>query len=228
MTTQLVLGPVAFGGFEIPERINFGGAQRLAVHRLPGGARVIDAMGRDDAEIAWSGFFAGPDGAMRARLLDMLRTTGAVLPLTWDSFLYSVVIARFDAQFAAPWWIPYRITCTVLQDEAQALVAAGVSLLASVTGDLLAAASSGFDTSAPLAAVGVDGATTAGTGAQADALASLQSSRSGLETALTGASAGLASTDLGALANTTGSMAQLANARGYVGRAATNLANASA
>jgi hypothetical protein len=226
MTTQLVLGPVVFGGFEIPERINFGGAQRLAVHRLPGGARVIDAMGRDDAEIAWSGIFAGADAGLRARLLDVLRTEGTVLPLTWDTFLYSVVIARFEAQFSAPWWIPYRITCTVLQDEAQALVTAGVNLLASVTGDLLAAGA-GFDTSAPLAAIGVDGATTAGTGAQADALASLQSTQSGLSTALAGAGGGLASSDLGQLASTTGNMAQLANARGYLNRAVVNLGNAS-
>jgi hypothetical protein len=54
----LVLGPVAFSDFEDPERIRFGGAQRLAVHKLPGGARVIDALGPDDTEIGWSGIFA--------------------------------------------------------------------------------------------------------------------------------------------------------------------------
>jgi hypothetical protein len=228
MSTQLVLGPVVFGGFEIPERINFGGAQRLAIHRLPGGVRVIDAMGRDDAEITWSGIFAGPDAATRARLLDLLRTTGGVLPLTWDSFLYSVVISRFEAQFNAPWWVPYRIACTVVEDEAQAIIEAGISLLASVTSDLLAAGAAGFDTSAPVAALGADGATTAGTAAQGSALASLQAAQSDCDTQLAAAGGGLASNDLGELAGTTGSMAQLANARGYLGRAAVNLGNASA
>lgn len=53
----LVLGPIAFADFEIPERIRFGGNQRLAVHQLPGGRRVVDALGRDDGEICWSGVF---------------------------------------------------------------------------------------------------------------------------------------------------------------------------
>lgn len=82
----LVLGPVAFADFEIPERIAFGGTQRLAVHKLPGGLRVIDALGRDDRELTWSGIFAGPDATARSRLLDLLRARGAVLPLTWDVF----------------------------------------------------------------------------------------------------------------------------------------------
>src|SRR5690242_17085448 len=82
----LVLGPVAFSDFEVPERIRFGGAQRLTVHKLPGGARVIDALGPDDTELGWSGIFAGPDATERALLLDQLRVRGAVLPLkSWNS-----------------------------------------------------------------------------------------------------------------------------------------------
>ena len=45
----VILGPIALQGFEVPESITIGGAQRLAIHRLPGGARVIDALGPDDA-----------------------------------------------------------------------------------------------------------------------------------------------------------------------------------
>ena len=226
MATQLVLGPVAFGGFEVPARVNFGGAQRLAIHRLPGGARVIDAMGRDDAEISWSGTFAGPDAAVRARLLDAMRAAGITLQLTWDAFLYSVVIARFDAQFGAPWWVPYRIACTVVQDEAQARVSAAVTLVASLGADLLSAAA-GFDMSGPMAAVAAPGATTVGTAAQASALASMQSAQGGLASALDTAGNGLGSSNLGTLASNTGTLAQLANAQGYLGRATTNLANAS-
>ena len=68
--TSVILGPVLLRDFEVPERISFGGRQAIVVHRLPGGARVIDAMGRDDAEIAFSGIFSGPDATRRARTLD--------------------------------------------------------------------------------------------------------------------------------------------------------------
>ena len=57
----LLLGPVAFQDFEVPCGVNFGGRQRLALHRLPGGSRVIDALGRDDAQISFSGIFSGSD-----------------------------------------------------------------------------------------------------------------------------------------------------------------------
>ena len=56
----------------------------------------------------------------------------------------------------------------------------------------------------------------------------MQAAQSGLQSALDASGGGLAGNDLGALAGNTGGMAQLANARGYLGRAAANLANASA
>src|ERR1035438_3000846 len=110
----LLLGPILFRDFELPERVRWGGAQKLAVHRLPGGARVIDSLGRDDADIAWSGVFSGSDAALRAGTLDLIRAEGSSWPLTWDWFFYTVVIARFDADYTRPNWIPYRITCTVV------------------------------------------------------------------------------------------------------------------
>ena len=50
---------IVFQDFELPSGINFGGRQRLALHRLPGGSRVIDALGRDDAQISFAGIFTG-------------------------------------------------------------------------------------------------------------------------------------------------------------------------
>src|SRR5437660_207843 len=108
MSTSLLLGTVLFQEFELPEKISWGGAQRLVVHRLPGGGRVIDTLGRDDAEIAWSGVFSGPDASARARLIDLMRADGSVWPLTWDSFFYSAIVGKFAADFARPNWIPYR------------------------------------------------------------------------------------------------------------------------
>src|SRR5260370_40833549 len=110
MSDYLLLGPVLFQDFELPDRIAWGGAQRLAVHRLPGGIRVIDSLGRDDADISWSGVFTGPDAGLRARLLDLPRADGGLLPLAWSSFVYTAAIPRFDAEYPAENWTPYRTT----------------------------------------------------------------------------------------------------------------------
>ena len=118
-------GRSSFRTLRISSGINFGGRQRLAVHRLPGGTRVIDALGRDDAQISFSGIFTGADATLRARSLDELRVAGSTLSLTWDVLFYTVVISDFHADYRNGWWIPYRVVCTVLQDEASTLLAAG-------------------------------------------------------------------------------------------------------
>ena len=226
MSDFLLLGPVTFQSFELPTRIGFGGAQRMAVHHLPGGARVIDAMGRDDAPIVWSGAFAGPDAADRARLLDLLRAEGFPLPLAWDAFAYLVVIAAFEAEYERPNWVPYRIACTVLLDQTQAIAALAAPLAATVGADLTAAAPT-VDTTAAQAALATPGATTLGTtayGVAADAVGAAQGAvASGMSSA---GAALLAAGDPVSAASAAGSLAQLADARGYLARAAANLTNA--
>ena len=225
MTDFLLLGPVTFDSFELPPRIGFGGAQRLAIHRLPGGARVIDAMGRDDAEIAWSGTFAGPDAADRARLLDLMRAQGAVLALAWDAFAYLVLIARFAAEYERPNWVPYRIACTVLQDQTQPAVAAAAPLAALLAGDLGAAAPA--VATAAVAAVAAAGATTPGTEAYTAAVAAVGAAQAGSVAARAAAGAALlAAADPAVAAEAAGTLAQSADAQGFLGRAAANLAAA--
>lgn len=114
--TVLTLGDFEFARYEVPEQITFGGEQRLVVHELVGGARVIDAMGRSDAPLEWSGLFQGENALARARYLDGLRVAGQSLILTWDEFMFEVVIASFRADYQRFYQIPYRINCTVLQD----------------------------------------------------------------------------------------------------------------
>ena len=116
--TSLILGPVVFRNFEIPERINFGGQQQLTVHKLIGGGRVVDAMGADPSDRTWSGRFQGRDATMRARLLDSLCAAGASLPLTWGGFFYLVVIRSFEAQYERFYQILYKISVTVVSDPA--------------------------------------------------------------------------------------------------------------
>lgn len=117
MSGAPVLGPVAFEGYEVPERIRIGGRQQLAVHNLPGGGRVIDAMGPDEAPIEWSGVFSGPSAAERVRALERLRRSAETLDLSWDGWRYSVVIEEFTAEVTSPWWIPYEIRLCVVPDE---------------------------------------------------------------------------------------------------------------
>lgn len=116
--TVLKLGDFAFGRYEVPEQITFGGDQQLAVHQLVGGARVVDAMGRSDMPLSWSGMFLGENARDRARYLDNLRTTGLPLRLEWDQLAYQVVVSHFEADFQRFYKLPYRIACTVVADLA--------------------------------------------------------------------------------------------------------------
>ena len=232
MAGHLLLGPVLFQSFELPERISWGGAQRLAVHRMPGGGRVIDAMGRDDAPIAWTGVFAGEDAAMRARLLDLMRAEGGVWPLSWDSFLYSVLISSFSVSYERAGWLPYRIVCTVLRDEAEGLAEGVLSLAADVLGDLGLAGASGLDVSAATLALGTDGSATRGTAAYGGALGAVSGTALAAEQTARTADERVARATVGdagalrAAVVAAGDLAQATAARGYAARAAVNLRNA--
>lgn len=234
MAGHLLLGPVLFRDFELPERISWGGAQRMRVHRLPGGGRVIDAMGRDDAPIAWSGVFAGEDGAMRARLLDLMRADGATWPLTWDSFLYSVVIQAFSVSYERANWMPYRIVCTVLRDEAEGFVEDLLSLTTEALGDLTLAegAGSGLDFSVARDALGASGAGVRGTPAYGGALGGLGALALGADGAMGAADGRVSRAGFGDAAGlrdasgAAGELAATAQARGYSRRALVNLRNA--
>ena len=242
--TTLLLGPVVFQDFEVPCGINFGGKQRLAVHRLPGGVRVIDALGRDDADICFAGIFCGDDATLRARLMDEMRASGALLPLTWDVFFYTVVISQFQADYATTNWIPYRITCTVLRDEASALIEAALSLGATVLSDIGTAvgqaASGGVDLSSLQTAMSDPSATVRDSAAYGVAQSGLAGAQSSLSSAIGAPATTLpasavtsSGTAAGGVASLTSAvsaaqrLSQLTVAQAYVGRAASNLANAS-
>lgn len=230
MSGTLWLGPLALQGFELPDGIGWGGRQHLAVHHLPGGARVIDSLGRNDAPITWQGVFTGEDAAIRARLVDLMRADGSVWPLTWAGFFYSVVVSAFRADFERSNWIPYRIACTVLRDEAEAVVFAGLALATDALGDLAAASGFGaIDVSGPLAAVGDPAAASFGTASYGAATLALGGASGAIDDGLAGGGAALGAASLGSAEGLTaatgaaGQVAALAGARGYVRRAQANL-----
>jgi hypothetical protein len=240
----LLLGRIAFQNFEVPACINIGGAQRLAIHRLPGGARVIDALGRDDADIAFSGIFSGPDATLRARSIDEMRAAGLPMPLTWDVFFYSVIINKFEADYRSGWWIPYRISCTVVCDEASSVVASVISLADDALSDVTTACSfatvAGVDLADTQSALGMPDAAVKGTATYSSTLASLASAG-----ALVGAGIAQAEVTIGTASWPTDGqipsaastldgivlvaqqISSLTVAQAYIGRAAINLANAS-
>jgi len=120
--TILKLGDLEFSGTEIPEGIPFGGEQRTVVHELVGGTRVVDAMGRADMPLEWSGLFRGQTAVDRALYLDGLRISGKQVTLTWDAFSYDVVVTRFQGTFERFYQVPYKVTCTVVKDNAGQII----------------------------------------------------------------------------------------------------------
>jgi hypothetical protein len=240
----LLLGPIAFQAFEVPASINIGGAQRLAIHHLPGGSRVIDALGRDDSDITFSGTFSGPDATLRARLVDEMRVSGLPMPLTWDVFFYSVIIKKFEADYRSGWWIPYRMTCIVVCDEASRAVASIISLaddaLSDVTTAFGFATTAGIDLSDAQNAVGAPGTAVRGTASYSSTLDALANA-----SALIGSGIGHAESTLGAaswladgqmpyvaiafngVVSAVQQLSSLTIAQAYIGRASINLANAS-
>lgn len=219
---RLVLGSVAFRDFEVPERIVFGGTQKLAVHELPGGGRVIDVMGAQNADLVWSGVFSGADAAERVRLLDGLRLLAAEVPLSWDVFAYTVIIERFEAEYTNPWWIPYHLVCKIVQDPVADMVAFGATLVSQVVSDLAVAATS-VSLGAAQSAVAVPGAGTQGSAANVVAVGAISSGQQDIETQMSAAGQTLGSGSLGDSVSACGTLAGLSVARGYAGRAAATL-----
>ena len=123
--TTLQLGDFIFASLEIPANIGFGGQQRLSVHQLVGGTKVIDAMGRADRPLEWSGIFLGNGAGDRARYLDTLRVQGQALTLKWGAFSYLVVVREFLASYEKSYQIPYRIVCEVVSDNTSPVTSPG-------------------------------------------------------------------------------------------------------
>ena len=116
LTNTKTSTPFYFDGLEIPESIEAGGEQRLSVHELVGGGRMIDAMGRSDQPMDWGGMFLGSTAMDRARYLDGLRIGGVPQRLSFSAFTYIVLVRRFSFVFQREYQIPYRISCEVVQD----------------------------------------------------------------------------------------------------------------
>lgn len=125
-TDVLTLGGIVFDDFSTPRKMPFGGNQAMVVHKLPGGARVIDTLGPDEANIVWSGRFFGNNAYDTALALDAMRAAGQLQPLIFGGQYRSVLIDTFlPLVVRMPTWVEYRISCTVYQNPALGVLSAG-------------------------------------------------------------------------------------------------------
>jgi hypothetical protein len=145
---MLLLDTFAFQDFEIPEQLKglLSGKQLLAVKKQIGGQRVIDAMGPDPADIAWSGRFQFKDAVTRADQLASMRDAGQPVTLVCDLVVLTVLVAEFNFDYERPYQALYDIKLIVLPDDENVTMAptiddAVASDLGSATATLSAAPS---------------------------------------------------------------------------------------
>jgi len=218
----LSLGDVTFGGFEIPASVSIDGKQRLAIHRLMGGAQVIDVLGRDKETVSWSGVLSGANAVLRSCALDRLRLAGLPLMLSWDVYTFEVLIDGFTAEYRNPSWIPYSLSCSVLQDVSSPVVGTNFVAIDLINSDV--ASSAQYANVSGLQSILSSGGIVPGSAAYAAAIAAGYSAQSMMSAQMVTAGAALSGNFTTTLA-ACGTMAGLAAGTAYLGRAIANLTN---
>jgi hypothetical protein len=137
MTTDtLVLGGIAFDDWSTPDKMPFGGKQITAVHRLPGGARVVDTLGPDEMDISFTGMMYENNAIGVADQLDALRKSGQQVPLIFAGRFYLVIVSEVVADIRRyPQLMNYHVTCLVVQNN----MAGPLSALPSTVSSLVSA-----------------------------------------------------------------------------------------
>ncbi|MDE7540748.1 hypothetical protein [Gluconobacter sphaericus] len=100
-SSPVILGNLVLTGIEVPDTLQIGGRQMLVVHRLPGGGRVVDALGNDPGRLELKGRFLGPDAQMRAQAVERIRMAGQQVAFSAAGLSVQVWIAQFDYVYQA-------------------------------------------------------------------------------------------------------------------------------
>jgi hypothetical protein len=181
--SPIQLGSIELRDFEIPQSVRFGGRQRLAVHALAGGRRIVERLGPDDDDIQFRGIFSGPAAETRACAFDNLRLSGEIVWLSWESFRRRVIVKSFVANYHSPWWITYQVSCVAVH-QAGTASSEEMTIAALISTDLSSAmsiaAGIGFSLTSLQSALSNTNALTASTGDQAEAIAEVGSTLQGV------------------------------------------------
>lgn len=119
MTDVLSLGGIVFDNVKYmpPNKMPFGGAQAMNVHKLPGGSRVYDILGPDEADIKFSGFILDAAAFSISIALDAIRQAGQTVALVFAGTYRQVVVNHFEAGIRRfPNWVEYSVSCSVTQN----------------------------------------------------------------------------------------------------------------
>lgn len=94
-SAPVILGGITLTGVEVPSALRVGGEHNLVVHKLVGGARVIQAMGNDPARQTLAGLFTGPNAQARALSIEQMRAAGSEIAFSAAGLSQRVRIASF-------------------------------------------------------------------------------------------------------------------------------------
>ncbi|MBS1094938.1 hypothetical protein JK193_09735 [Gluconobacter wancherniae] len=100
-SSPVILGSLVLTGIEVPDRLQVGGRQMLVVHRLPGGGKIIDALGNDPGRLELRGRFFGPDAQSRAQEIERLRISGEQVSFSAAGLSLQVWIVQFVYTYEA-------------------------------------------------------------------------------------------------------------------------------
>lgn len=114
------IGTVVLDAFEVPQRVSYGGRQRLVTHYLADGRRLIDVLGPEELDIRFKGSATGPSAMDRVRHLDRMRSHGEQTVLRWSGLRFPVIVRELALEYRSESWIDYDLTCVVLDPGAEA------------------------------------------------------------------------------------------------------------
>ncbi|BAK82888.1 hypothetical protein D3W54_15170 [Komagataeibacter medellinensis] len=141
-SAPVTIGALTLTGMEVPRLIRDGGTQQVAIHRLPGGGRIIDAVGNDPDRLELEGTFVGPTALARARALKQMRVAGAPVAFSGAGLSLMVRIVQYSYDYQQKGIvIPYRLVLE--QPNQTATSGAGTSTLSALVGADGASALSG-------------------------------------------------------------------------------------
>ncbi len=106
---MLSLGNVTFNVDDLPEEINLGGEQVLAVRQFPGSGLDVQVLGAFDDVIQRSATFLYGTALSNCKTLDAMRQQGEPVQLQVGPFTRPVLVKKFTFKYQNDYSIPYSI-----------------------------------------------------------------------------------------------------------------------